>query len=31
MILSAIVQRYDVPEIVVSESDSLDGLVASLA
>lgn len=31
MILSAIVQRYDVPEIVISESDSLDGLVASLA
>jgi exopolyphosphatase / guanosine-5'-triphosphate,3'-diphosphate pyrophosphatase len=31
MILSAIVQRYDVPEIVISESDSLDGLAASLA
>lgn len=31
MILSAIVQRYDTPEVVISESDSLDGLVASLA
>lgn len=31
MILSAIVRRYDVPEVVISESDSLDGLVASLA
>ena len=31
MVLSAIVQRYGVAEVVVSESDSLDGLVASLA
>ena len=31
MVLSAIVQRYGAPEVVVSESDSLDGLVASLA
>jgi exopolyphosphatase / guanosine-5'-triphosphate,3'-diphosphate pyrophosphatase len=31
MILSAIVQRYEVPEVVISEADSLDGLVASLA
>jgi exopolyphosphatase / guanosine-5'-triphosphate,3'-diphosphate pyrophosphatase len=30
MILSAIVQRYELPEIVISESDSLDGSVASL-
>ncbi len=31
MILSAIVRRYEVPEVVISESDSLDGLVGSLA
>ena len=31
MILSAIVQRYEVPAVVISESDSLDGLLASLA
>ncbi len=31
MILSAIVRRYEVPEVVISESDSLDGLLDSLA
>lgn len=31
LILSAIVQRYGIDEVVISESDSLDGLVASLA
>lgn len=31
MVLAAIVQRYGISEVVVSESDSLDGLVASLA
>jgi exopolyphosphatase / guanosine-5'-triphosphate,3'-diphosphate pyrophosphatase len=31
LVLAAIVTRYGVPELVVSEADGLDGLAASLA